>query len=586
MKLRPLMIRPYLTFLLSLTLSLGCGQRSEQPNVLMIMVDDMAFGDVSRAGNPYIQTPHLDQLSAHSVTFDRFYVSPVCAPTRASVLTGRYHQRTGVHSVTNGYETLDPEEVTLAESLQQVGYRTGLFGKWHLGEYYPSTPSEQGFDHFVGFLTGHHDHYFNPTLLVDHTGHRFSGHITDILTNEALTFMVSSNDQPFFCFLSYNAPHTPLQVDSLWFKPYLDLGLNERDARVYGMVAQLDDRIGFLIQSLDSATLLEETIVIFLSDNGPISGWKIPQEEMRYNAGLRDQKFTVYEGGIRTQCYWMWKDHWKPHINKNQLAAHVDIVPTLLQLLKSTKDTLEFDGIDLLPLLQGETQQIERSFFQHFSLETLGTKSMIPGSAYFEGPWKLLDSALYHLDEDEDESQDVRSRYPGVYSNLRARASKIWAGLASSDDFVPDPILLGASQAAWVRLQPHHAQVEGNLQYVGKRGLTGERIGIHPRGVDGDWLIGWKELTDLAKWMVRSERAQPQNIEVSLRSSHTGSFKWEIWIGKMRYQGTGKMRASDDWQDISLCEVQIPKGIHEIKFALTPEKRIYQIEVSELCFEE
>ncbi len=578
------MIRQYLTFLLCLTLYLGYGQGSQQPNVLMIMVDDMGFGDVSRAGNPYIHTPHLDQLSAQSVTFNRFYVSPVCAPTRASVLTGRYHQRTGVHSVTNGYETLDPEEVTLAESLQQLGYRTGLFGKWHLGEYHPSVPSAQGFDHFVGFLTGHHDQYFNPTLWVDRTLHRFSGHITDVLTDEALRFMVKSSDQPFFCFLSYNAPHTPLQLDSVWFKPYLDQGLPEREARVYGLVAQLDDRIGVLIQSLDSVALLEETVVIFLSDNGPISGWKIPQEKMRYNAGLRDQKFTVYEGGIRTQCYWMWKDHWKPRIHQNQLAAHVDIVPTLLQLLKSTHQNPEFDGISLLPLLRSETDQIERSFFQHYSLETLGTKTMHRGATYFEGPWKLLDTALYHLHEDEGEGQDVRSLYPEVYRHLLAQANTIWSDLISSDDFMPDPILIGTQQATTVRLQPHHARVEGNLQYVGKRGLTGERIGTHPRGVDGDWLTGWQQSTDMATWTVRSEEARSQNIDVSMRTSYAGSFKWEIRIGKTRYQGTGQLSANKDWQGINLCEVQMPKGVYDIRLALTPKNLIHQIELSALCF--
>ena len=175
----------------------GCQQHattsdSSPPNLLIILTDDMGYGDVGHIGNPMINTPHLDQLAETSVQFKYFYVSPVCAPTRASLLTGRYHQRTGVRSVTNGFETIDPDEVTLAEILKSAGYRTGIFGKWHLGEYYPSVPNAQGFDEYLGFRTGHTNYYYDAEIEYNGQPYQTTGHITEVLTDAALNFM----DQP------------------------------------------------------------------------------------------------------------------------------------------------------------------------------------------------------------------------------------------------------------------------------------------------------------------------------------------------------------------------------------------------------
>ncbi|NJO01242.1 MAG: sulfatase-like hydrolase/transferase [Bacteroidia bacterium] len=190
--------------------------------------------------------------------------------------------------------------MTLAEMLKAAGYRTGIFGKWHLGENYPSLPNAQGFDEYIGFRTGHFDDYFDPVL--EHNGQPYptQGYITNVLTDEAIRFMQNSQSQPFFCYLPYNAPHTPLDVPDSYLKKYTDQGLSERTARIYAMVANMDDNIGKLINFLQSAGLYENTIVMYLSDNGPIDGYRAKPEMWRYNDGLRDQKFSVYEGGIRT----------------------------------------------------------------------------------------------------------------------------------------------------------------------------------------------------------------------------------------------------------------------------------------------
>ncbi|MEM7513870.1 MAG: sulfatase-like hydrolase/transferase, partial [Bacteroidota bacterium] len=395
-------------FILLSAVFLACQEKSPaSPNILIILVDDMGVGDASFAGNPYLSTPTLDSLAAHSVAFKEFYVSSVCAPTRASLLTGRYHQRTGVQSVTNGYEVLHPSEITLAEQLKEIGYRTGILGKWHLGEYYPSIPKGQGFDTFVGFRTGHTNVYDDPILEKDGVPYPTRGYISDVLTREAVSFMSKSEEEPFFCYLAHNLPHTPLIIEDRYVQPFRQLGLDEKVARLYGMMTKLDESLSRLFHQMRVRGLLENTAILFLSDNGPISGWKVPQEKMRYNAGLRDQKFTTYEGGIRTHAFWAFGDHWSHKQVDNTFGAHIDVVPTLLELIGApTPDNV--DGISLLSILEGKEvgeDLMERSFFQNFSHESLKNPQQQPGGIMRSGPWKMINGhELYRLDQDAGEA--------------------------------------------------------------------------------------------------------------------------------------------------------------------------------------
>ena len=301
-----------------------------RPNVVLIMTDDQGYGDLGVHGNPILKTPRLDHLAAESVELTSFYVSPVCAPTRASLLTGRYHQRTGVTSVTSGFETMDPEEVTLAEVLATEGYRNALFGKWHLGEHDPSVPHAQGFHEYVGFRPGHlEDDYVDPVL--EHNGQPLAtrGYITDILTDHAIRFVEDNQGRPFFVYLPYNAPHTPLFVPERYARPYFEQGLPERTALVYGMIASIDENVGRLLDRLDALDLARETIVIFLSDNGPIWGWG-EGATPRFNADLRSQKFTVFEGGIRVPFFIRWPGLLEAGLEFGAPAALIYVLPTHL----------------------------------------------------------------------------------------------------------------------------------------------------------------------------------------------------------------------------------------------------------------
>ena len=297
------------------------------PNVVLILTDDQGCGDVGFTGNPRLQTPHLDRLAEEGAHFTRFYVAPVCAPTRASLLTGRHHLRTGVRGVIEGREFMVDDEVTLAERLQEAGYATGLFGKWHLGENYPWVPHAQGFDTFIGFRDGSSP-YFDVLLERNGEPYPTEGYLTDVLTDHAIAFAERHRDAPFFLYLSYNAPHSPLQVPEVYVEPYRDLP--EHTALIYGMMASVDANVGRLLGRLEELGLAENTLVLFTSDNGPLYGGGGYERAERYNCGLRGTKYDVYEGGIRVPLVARWPGEVPAGKTVDVPASYTDLLPTAL----------------------------------------------------------------------------------------------------------------------------------------------------------------------------------------------------------------------------------------------------------------
>jgi len=251
-------------FLLLVLFGCSNNQVNHPPNVLIIITDDQGWGDVGVHGNDSISTPVLDQLALESVSFDRFYVSPVCAPTRASLLTGRYHLRTGTSWVTHRLEVMRSNEYTLAESLRDHGYVTACIGKWHNGSQYPNDPMGQGFDEFIGFKAGHWNNYFNTTLEHNNNPIKTEGYIADVLTGHAIDFIRNNSQNPFLCYLSYNTPHGPFQVPDKYFNKYKESGFDDKTACIYGMCENIDDNVGRVLSELDNLDLRDNTIVIFL----------------------------------------------------------------------------------------------------------------------------------------------------------------------------------------------------------------------------------------------------------------------------------------------------------------------------------
>lgn len=553
------------------------------PNILLIMTDDMGYGDYSNMGNPYIKTPNLDQMSRQSVNFKNFYVSSVCAPTRASLLTGLYHQRCGVRSVTNGYEVMNPDEYTLAELLKTQGYATSIFGKWHLGEYYPSLPNAQGFDEYFGFRTGHTENYFDPVL--EHNGQleKTEGHITDILTDKAMTFMEANKEKPFFCYLAYNAPHSPLQVDSSRFVHFLEKGLNNKTSRVYGMVEQIDENIGRIFTMLNESQLIENTIVIFLSDNGPVSGWKIKQEDMRFNAGLRDQKFSIYEGGVRTQCYWYWKDKWIPRYDTTNVAAHIDLVPTLMDLINGKdKDSIKFDGISLKKLLSGDDENItQRIYFENYTLETLRDPAPFPGGIARQGKWKMVNgSELYNLETDPGEQHNLAEKHPDMFNMLKDAYLDYYHDSYKEGRFQPLPIKIGYPEENPVYIQPHHGLAAGNVQFLNPDGRP------HPMGVDGNHLGSWKSKGDKVAWKLQSIVTADYKLGLKLRGKLDGCTLRFSTNSETKEVTLPNHKESEDWTAIELTELYLEKDVPTtFSIELVNIGQSDKLEIREVIFE-
>jgi arylsulfatase A-like enzyme len=447
---------------------------SQRPNVILIMTDDQGYGDLGVHGNPVIKTPNLDRFARESVESESFYVCPVCAPTRASLMTGRYNYRTGVTDTWLGRAMMHGDEVTIAEMLREAGYRTAIFGKWHLGDCYPMRPMDQGFErslvHTGGGLcqpSGPPDNsYFNPSLLDNGERIKTTGYCTDVYVDAMLEFIGDHRDEPFFVYLPFNCPHSPYQISDKYAKPYEELNMKPADfpavghplrtipentAKVYGMVENIDENLGRLFRQLDELDLSERTIVIFLTDNGPNGA--------RYNAGMKARKGSVYEGGIRTAFFIRWPARLEAGRRIEQIAAHIDIAPTILDACRvHPPEGVNIDGRSILPLLEG--QQVDwpdRTLFfqwhrgdapnryrafaarsQHWKLVHPG--SVRPGAAAGEIPFEL-----YNMESDPLEMKNIAAERPDVVKMLRAEYD-VWLDDVARDHGYEAPrILVGTA---------------------------------------------------------------------------------------------------------------------------------------------
>lgn len=394
---------------------------AEKPNVVVILADDQGWGDVSIHGNTNLKTPNIDSLARDGVLFDRFFVCPVCSPTRAEFLTGRYHPRGGVWSTSTGGERLDLDESTIAQMFQAAHYETGAFGKWHNGTQFPYHPKARGFREYYGFCSGHWGDYFSPPL--DHNGQLVQGNgfITDDLTDHALAFIEQNRGQSFFCYLPFNTPHSPMQVPDRFYEKFrtAHLTLQASDSQreeadftraALAMCENIDWNVGRVLRKLDELKLSEKTIVLYFSDNGPNS-W-------RWNGGMKGRKGSTDEGGIRSPLLMRWPGHIARGTRVTQIAAAIDLRPTLAELagipVESPKPP---DGISLAPLVLGTAGNWpDRLIFSHW-----GGKVSVRSQRF------RLDATgkLYDMTTDPAQNHDVSGEQPEVVARL-AEAVQKW----------------------------------------------------------------------------------------------------------------------------------------------------------------
>jgi len=422
-------------------------QPARKPNVIVIITDDQGYGDLSIHGNPHLKTPNMDRIGHEGVQFTQFHVSPVCAPTRASLMTGRYNYRTGVVDTYLGRAMMHSDEVTLAEMLGSAGYRTGIFGKWHLGDNYPLRPKDQGFQESLVHTGGGLEqpsgppgnHYFDPVLLHNGKARTFKGYCTDIFTDAALRFIEQNRARPFFAYIATNAPHTPLHIADSYVAPFRGKGLDETTARIYGMLTNLDENVGRVLAKLKELDLERNTIVIFLTDNGP--------QQKRYNAGMRGLKGSVYEGGIRVPCFVRWPGVLKAGTKVDRLAAHIDLAPTLLDACGVPKPReVRFDGVSLMPLLRNpQAEWPDRTLF--FQWHRGDEPQAFRACAALNQRWKLVDGKeLYDLESDPGETKDVAAEHPEIVARLRKEYEAWFKDVSATRGYAPPRIFIGTDE--------------------------------------------------------------------------------------------------------------------------------------------
>jgi arylsulfatase A-like enzyme len=432
-------------------------QTAPKPNVIIIITDDQGYGEIAAHGNPVIKTPSLDKLHSESVRLTNFHVDPTCSPTRAALMTGRYSTRTGVWHTINGRSLMRPIELTLAETFKSNGYATAMIGKWHLGDNYPFRPQDQGFEHSIHHLGGGigngadywENDYFDDTYLTNGEWKKYEGYCTDVWFREATRYVEEKRDKPFFLYLATNAPHSPHNVPDAYAKPYRDAGMPDELAKYYGMITNIDENLGRFREKLTELGLAENTLLIFMTDNGTSAGYVDEKAKFPYfNAGMRGWKGSAWDGGHRVPCFWHWPNgKLTGGRDVTELSAHIDVLPTLVNLLELKKpEGPALDGIHLTQPLHGVVEEIrgDRTLFVHVQRQFVPPKWT--NSAVMTQRWRLVDGKqLYDIQADPGQKTDIAADQPKVVEKLRSDYETWWASL-KTDMEQTSRFVLGAEE--------------------------------------------------------------------------------------------------------------------------------------------
>ncbi len=439
--------------LLSLLLALFCSlpvSAAQRPNVILVITDDQGYGPVGRHGHPWIRTPHLDALYDRSVRFTRFLVSPTCSPTRAAIMTGRHPLKNGVSHTILERERLTLEATILPQVLKTAGYTSGIFGKWHLGDEDPYQPHKRGFDeafiHGAGGIGQAYNcscadapgnKYFDPVIRHNGSFVKTSGYCTDIFFTAALGWIkaVKDKDAPFFAYITTNAPHGPFIAPPSNTKRFTDLGFGGRQAGFYGMIENIDENMGRLQDKLEEWKLSENTILIFMSDNGMTGGGGgRPGKDLAkgypfFNAGQKGLKGSVDEGGVRVPFFVRWDGRYAPR-DISRVSAHIDILPTLAAVAGAKLPPNQVEGRSLLPLLLGQKIRIpDRYLFSQKARWPTGSepnKHQWNNFAVRNDRYRLVGQQLFDLLADPGQKTDVAARHPGIVKEMRSAYDKFW----------------------------------------------------------------------------------------------------------------------------------------------------------------
>jgi arylsulfatase A-like enzyme len=521
--------------------------QTKRPNVVLVMTDDQGYGDLGCHGNPIIKTPNLDALHARSVRLTNFHVDPTCSPTRSALMSGRYSSRTGVWHTIMGRSMMHTDEVTIAEVFAGGGYRTGIFGKWHLGDNYPCRPQDQGFQEVLinggGGVTQTPDFwdndYFDDTYYHNGKPQKYTGYCTDIWFDNAIRFISENKDRPFFCYIPTNAPHGPFNVDKKYSDVYEQQGVPAARAKFWGMISNIDENMGRLQTALKDLGLAENTILVFMTDNGTAAGYRAQRRnrnqkkktsaatgsvvEIGFNAGMRGTKGSEYDGGHRVPGFFHWP---AGNIGGGKdvanLTAHVDMLPTLVDLcgLKLPSKN-KLDGTSLVGLLTGDKNNTwpKRTLIVHSQRIEFPKKWR--KAAVMTDRWRFVTDAnrreLFDMQADPSQKTNVSEKHPHVFARLSKDYENWYEDISDRfEDYVR--IGLGSPHENPARLTCHD---------------------WHTNGGPVPWNHGHirRDLKSNGSWEVDVHQAGRYEITLRTRPKHVGhslnSVKARIKLGDL-----------------------------------------------------
>ncbi len=447
-----------------------------QPNIIIVMTDDQGYGDFSMHNNPIVKTPNLEELANQSQRLTNFHVDPTCSPTRAALMSGKYSLRAGVWHTVMGRHMLNDQHYTLPEILKDNGYNTAMLGKWHLGENYPFRPQDQGFEHVLmhgGGGVGQSPDYwgntqFDDTYYLNGEEKAYAGFATDVWFDEAINFVKqeAKTDAPFFLYLSLNAPHVPWRSPEEYIEPYKALGLGEDLANFYGMITNIDDNIARLRQAMRAANVEDDTIFIFLTDNGSSMAAKSQGEPLNrldegtiaaieaktgkklntLNDYMREGKASAYEGGHRVPFFIRWPNgNLGQPAEFNDLTAHIDVLPTLLDLAGIEAKGIDTDGISLVPVLRAGEILPDRTLVVT-NQRVLHPDPQRPYSV-MQGQWRYVHAdekggvELFDVSNDPGQTNDISAQHPEKFEELKKVYESWWVHATGKGTPTTRPII-------------------------------------------------------------------------------------------------------------------------------------------------
>ena len=445
------------------SLSYAQNRTSGPPNVVIVLTDDQGYGDIASLGNPWIKTPTLDKLHAQSVRFTNFHSGTTCAPTRASLMTGQYSNKVGVWHTIIGREYLRDGVPTMADLFRAGGYKTAIFGKWHLGDNYPFRSQDRGFDevliHGGGGVTQTPDYwnndYFNDTYFHNGKPEKYAGYCTDVWFREAMGFINKNKKSPFLCYIALNAPHSPFHVAPKYSQPYQG-NPSIPNPNFYGMITNADEQMGLFIENLKKTGVYENTIFVFMTDNGTAAGVKFDQKGTLvsgFNANMRGTKGSQYEGGHRVPLFVSWPAKKISARDVNGLSGAIDLLPTLMELCGLNTDN-QFDGISLAPAIL-DNKQIPEDRILVADTQRGSMLVKDKQSAVMQGSWRLIDGEeLYDLSQDPGQKKNVAQDHRELVDRLNRHYQAWWEDISRhGDEF--NRVVLGSEKQPVVCLTAH-----------------------------------------------------------------------------------------------------------------------------------